>query len=93
MPGLRWMSIRSSRGRNRVRNRPTLHRFGTFGTRNRTRTTHCDEHVTLAELTLRLLQANRSHRYPFTTPIGRIRATFFDSPALCTVSTTRSPFL
>ena len=31
--------------------------------------------------------------HPLITPIGRIRATFFDSPAACTTSTTRSTFL
>ena len=34
------------------------------------------------------------HRsYPLITPIGRMRATLADSPALCTTSTTSSTFL
>jgi hypothetical protein len=31
--------------------------------------------------------------YPLMTPMGRTRATFFDSPALCTTSTTTSTSL
>src|SRR5262245_29202882 len=32
-------------------------------------------------------------RYPLITPIGRMRATLCDNPALCTTSTTSSTFL